>query len=163
MVSQVAALDHHCPRRHCCALMSPDTLFQLASAAVLPGWVALALAPLARKWLVLASRCIAVLLSGLYVTLLVTGLAGDGPPPGAGFDTLDGVRLLLSSPQALLAGWVHYLVFDLWVGSWEAEDNGATGALPHWLLLPCLALTFLAGPTGLLLYHLLKAARKVRA
>jgi hypothetical protein len=66
----------------------------------------------------------------------VTGLAGDGPPPGAGFDTLEGVRLLLSSPQALLAGWVHYLVFDLWVGSWETEDN----KLPHWLLLPCLLL-----------------------
>ncbi len=139
--------------------MTPDSLFQYASAAVLPGWAALALAPLARAKAVLAARVIAVLLAGLYVTLLVTGLAGDGPPPGAGFDTLEGVRLLLSSPAALLAGWVHYLVFDLWVGSWEAEDN----ALPHWLLLPCLALTFHAGPTGLLLYHLMKAARKARA
>lgn len=142
--------------------MTPDALFSLASAAVLPGWIALAFAPLARARMVLVARLIAVLLSGLYVTLLVTGLAGEGPPPGAGFDTLEGVRLLLSSPEALLAGWVHYLVFDLWVGSWEAEDNGKTVALPHVLLLPCLALTFLAGPTGLLLYHLLKAGRKVR-
>ena len=31
------------------------------------------------------------------------------------------------------------------------------------VLLPCLALTFLAGPTGLLLYHLMKAARKLRS
>ncbi|WP_439544806.1 abscisic acid-deficient protein Aba4 family protein [Sandarakinorhabdus sp.] len=138
--------------------MTPDSLFQIASAAVLPGWLALALAPLARARCVAIARIIAVLLSGLYVSLLVAGLAGEGPPAGAGFDTLDGVRLLLSSPAALLAGWVHYLVFDLWVGSWEAEDD----ALPHWLLLPCLALTFLAGPTGLLLYHLLKAARKLR-
>ena len=139
--------------------MTPESLFSLASAAVLPGWLALACAPLARAKLVLLARVIAVLLSGLYVTLLATGLAGEGPPPGAGFDTLEGVQLLLSSPQALLAGWVHYLVFDLWVGSWEAEDD----ALPHWLLLPCLALTFLAGPTGLLRYHLLKAARKLRS
>jgi hypothetical protein len=139
--------------------MTPDSLFSLASAAVLPGWIALACAPLARARLVLVARIIAVLLAGLYVALLTAGLTGDGPPAGAGFDTLDGVRLLLSSPQALLAGWVHYLVFDLWVGSWEAEDN----ALPHALLLPCLALTFLAGPTGLLLYHLMKAVRKARA
>ena len=145
------------------SLFSPEGLFGMASAAVLPGWIALAFAPLARARAVLAARVIAVLLSGLYVTLLVTGLAGEGPPPGAGFDTLEGVRLLLSSPQALLAGWVHYLVFDLWVGSWEAEDNGQSGALPHALLLPCLALTFLAGPTGLLLYHLLKAGRRARA
>lgn len=136
--------------------MTPEQLFSLASAAVLPGWLALACAPLARARMVLVARVIAVLLSGLYVTLLVTGLAGDGPPEGASFNSLDGVRLLLSSPQALLAGWVHYLVFDLWVGSWEAEDN----SLPHWLLLPCLALTFLAGPTGLLLYHLFKAGRR---
>lgn len=139
--------------------MTTDQLFQIASAAVLPGWAALALAPLARARLVLVARLIAVALAGLYVTLLITGLAGEGPPAGAGFDTLAGVRLLLSSPAALLAGWVHYLVFDLWVGSWEAEDN----SLPHALLLPCLALTFLAGPTGLLLYHLLKAARKLRS
>ena len=139
--------------------MNTDNLFQLASAAVLPGWIALALAPLARARCVMVARIVAVVLAGLYVSLLVSGLAGEGPPPGAGFDTLEGVRLLLSSPQALLAGWVHYLVFDLWVGSWEAED----AAIPHVLLLPCLALTFLAGPTGLLLYHLLKAARKVGA
>jgi len=138
--------------------MTPDSLFQIASTVVLPGWLALAFAPLARARLVLIARIIAVLLSGMYGSLLVAGLAGDGPPAGASFDTLDGVRLLLSSPAALLAGWVHYLVFDLWVGSWEAEDD----ALPHWLLLPCLVLTFVAGPTGLLLYHLLKAARRLR-
>ncbi|MFZ4382295.1 MAG: ABA4-like family protein [Sandarakinorhabdus sp.] len=138
--------------------MTPDSLFQIASTVVLSGWLALAFAPLARARLVLIARIIAVLLSGMYVSLLVAGLAGDGPPAGASFDTLDGVRLLLSSPAALLAGWVHYLVFDLWVGSWEAEDD----ALPHWLLLPCLVLTFVAGPTGLLLYHLLKAARRLR-
>jgi len=138
--------------------MTPDSLFQIASTVVLPGWLALAFAPLARARCVLIARIIAVLLSGMYVSLLAAGLAGEGPPAGASFDTLEGVRLLLSSPAALLAGWVHYLVFDLWVGSWEAEDD----ALPHGLLLPCLALTFLAGPTGLLLYHLLKAARKAR-
>jgi hypothetical protein len=143
--------------------MTPDSLFQIASTVVLPGWLALAFAPLARARLVLIARIIAVLLSGLYVSLLVAGLAGEGPPAGASFNTLEGVRLLLSSPAALLAGWVHYLVFDLWVGSWEAEDNGQSGALPHWLLLPCLVLTFVAGPTGLLLYHLLKAARQLRA
>lgn len=141
------------------AAMDPERLFSLASAAVLPGWAALALAPVNRRLCVLVARCVAAGLAGLYVTLLVTGMAGGGPPEGAGFDTLAGVRLLLSSPQALLAGWVHYLVFDLFVGSWEASD-APDARVPHWLLLPCLALTFLAGPTGLLLYLLIKAARR---
>ena len=69
------------------------------------------------------------------------------------------MRLLLSTPDALLAGWVHYLAFDLFVGSWEAAD-APTARVPHWLLLPCLAFTFVAGPFGLLLYLLVKAARR---
>ncbi len=139
--------------------MTNAALFQLASAAVLPGWLALATAPLwprsARRQAIFIARIVAALLCGLYATLLITGLAGDGPPKGAGFTSLEAVRLLLSSQAALLAGWVHYLAFDLWAGSWQAED----ARLPHWLLLPCLALTFLAGPVGLLLYLLLSAAR----
>jgi len=135
--------------------MTPDQLFQLASAAVLPGWLALATAPLWRSRAVLVARLVAALLAGLYVSLLLAGLAGEGPPPGAGFTSLQGVRLLMTSETALLAGWVHYLVFDLWAGSWQAEDAGSR-KVPHLLLLPCLLLTFLAGPTGLLLYLLIR-------
>lgn len=139
--------------------MELERLFSLASAAALIGWVLLVLAPLRRRPAVLGARLVAALLCGFYLVLLVTGLAGDGPPPGAGFDTLAGVRLLLSSPPALLAGWVHYLAFDLFIGSWQVED-APSARVPHWLLLPCLALTFVAGPVGLLLYLLVKAARR---
>ncbi len=139
--------------------MNNAQLFSLASAAVLPGWLALAaLPPLGARWrkhAVAAARIIAAALAGFYFVLLITGLAGEGPPSGASFTSLEGIRLLMSSEAALLAGWVHYLAFDLWVGSWEAED----ARLLHWLLLPCLALTFLAGPTGLLLYLVLRALR----
>jgi len=51
--------------------------------------------------------------------------------------------------ELLLAGWVHYLAFDLFIGSWEVEDAAANG-IPHWLLLPCLFLTLMVGPVGLL-------------
>jgi hypothetical protein len=51
----------------------------------------------------------------------------------------------------LLAGWIHYLAFDLFVGSWEARDARQRG-VPHLALVPCLALTFLFGPAGWLLY-----------
>lgn len=139
--------------------MSPDRLFEIFSAFVLVGWLALVLAPLRRGLAVAVARWVAVILSGGYFAMLAAGLAGPGPPPGAGFDTLEGVRLLLSTRQALLAGWVHYLAFDLFVGSWQAEDAPAAN-VPHWLLLPCLAFTFVAGPVGLLLYFTLKAARR---
>lgn len=140
--------------------MELERVFSLASAAALVGWLALVFAPLRRAAAVGVARLIVALLCGAYLAFLVTGLAsGNGPPEGAGFDSLAGVRLLMASPQALLAGWVHYLAFDLFIGSWQVEDAPAA-KVPHWLLLPCLALTLLAGPVGLLLYLSLKLARQ---
>ena len=139
--------------------MSPDRLFDVASSFVLIGWLALVLAPLRRTLAITVARCVAVILCGGYFGLLVAGLTGGGAPSGAGFDSLEGVRLLLSTPQALLAGWVHYLAFDLFIASWEVED-APTARIPHWALMPCLGLTFVAGPVGLLLYFLIKSARR---
>lgn len=141
--------------------MSSDALiFSMANWLVLPGWAALLLAPLNRRLMVLLARMAAALAAGLYVTLILRGLMfggeGGGMPDGAGFTTLDGVVALLSSRQAILGGWVHFLAFDLFVASWQAEDAPRAG-VPHWLVVPCLALTLLAGPAGLLLYLLLAA------
>ena len=139
--------------------MTPESLFSAFSTFVLLGWVALLVAPLRRSLAVTVARWVAVILCGGYFAMLVAGMAGPGPPPGASFDSLAGVRLLLSTPEALLAGWVHYLAFDLFVGAWQVEDAPAAN-VPHWLVLPCLGLTFVAGPVGLLLYFGIKAVRR---
>lgn len=135
-----------------------ERLFSIASALAMLGWLCLAAAPFARDRLVVAARLIAALLCGMYVTFLAHSLAAGNTPQGAGFDTLAAVTILLQSPQAILFAWVHFLAFDLWVGSWETLNAPKVG-VPHWLLLPCLALTLLAGPAGLLLYLVVRAAR----
>ena len=56
---------------------------------------------------------------------------------------------------AVLAGWIHYLACDLVVGTWEVRDAKRVG-LPHWMIVPCLVLSFLLGPTGLVCYFLLR-------
>jgi hypothetical protein len=79
-----------------------------------------------------------------------------GPQANAGgFSSLADVALLFQDPWALLAGWVHYLCFDLAVGTWEVRDAHRRG-VPHGLLIPCLLFTFLFGPVGLLLYALVR-------
>ncbi len=146
-------------------MANAETLFSLASAAALLGWVLLAAAGFlrARAAPVLAARLVAALLAGLYVALLARGLvAGPGLPEGAGFSTLAGVEALFSRREAVLGGWIHFLAFDLFVGSWEAEDAGRR-KLSGWLLLPCLVLTLMAGPAGLLLYLLLALVWRQRA
>jgi hypothetical protein len=67
----------------------------------------------------------------------------------------------MSTRGAILGGWAHFLAFDLFVASWQAEDAPRAG-VRHWLLVPCLLLTLFAGPAGLLLYLLLAAGARRR-
>jgi hypothetical protein len=69
---------------------------------------------------------------------------------------------LLSQPHAALAGWIHYLAFDLFVGAWESRDAQRLGISPI-LVAPCLFLTLMAGPVGLLLYAILRLALRKNA
>jgi hypothetical protein len=48
-------------------------------------------------------------------------------------------------------GRLHYLAFDLLIGTWEARD-ARERQLPHLLLVPCLFLTLMFGPLGWLTY-----------
>ena len=53
--------------------------------------------------------------AALYTVLIAIHFAGSE----GGFSSLPDVALLFSNPWLLLAGWIHYLAFDLLVGSWE--------------------------------------------
>ena len=79
--------------------------------------------------------------------------------PG-GFSSLAEVATLFSNPWLLLAGWLHYLAFDLLMGSWEVEDARERG-IPHVMGVPCLLLTFLFGPAGWLLYMIMRSIRRI--
>ena len=67
-----------------------------------------------------------------------------------------------ANPWLLLAGWIHYLAFDLLTGVWEVRDAARRG-VPHWLVVPCLALTFMLGPAGWLLYRAVRLTRAAPA
>ena len=73
------------------------------------------------------------------------------------FGSLSGVMSLFQDPKSVMAGWVHYLAFDLWIGSWEIGDARKHG-INRWFVLPCLLFTFMLGPVGLLLYLILRSA-----
>ena len=134
-----------------------DLVFSIANWLVLAGWAALLLAPVRRGALILVARVMAAAVAAIYVILLARGLVvGPGLPEGAGFSTLDGVVALLSRREAMLGAWVHFLAFDLFVGSWIVEDAPRAG-VPHWLVIVILGLTLMAGPFGLLAYLLLAA------
>ena len=139
--------------------MTPDTIFAIANNGILIFWLLLIVAPGWRGTQILVhSVAIPVVLGLTYIWLLSSAVfGGQGAPAGASFYSLHGVAALFSSPLALTAGWIHYLVFDLFVGAWEARDAKRRG-LTHIALIPCLIVTLLVGPVGLLLYLATRAA-----
>ena len=127
--------------------MTSASVFPVLNATAMVAWLALILVPRRRWSTTILPIAVPVLLGVVYVVLIALSLPGsDG-----GFSSLAGVRALFVDPRALLAGWTHYLAFDLFIGGWQARDAQDRG-IPHLLIVPALVLTFLFGPAGLLLY-----------
>ena len=133
--------------------MTSESLFSIVNPIAVVGWILLIALPRQRWAANIAAWTIPGLLAIAYVAVVATHIVGS---PG-GFSSLPAVATLFANPWLLLAGWIHYLAFDLFVGSWEARDARERG-VPHLALIPCLLLTFLFGPAGWLLYLL---ARRV--
>ncbi len=133
--------------------MSPETIFLICNNGVLPAWLLLAFAP-SWSWTtrIVHQIWIPILLGCVYLGVFVMGPPG---PEGGGFTSLGGVMALFTSPEFVLVGWVHYLVFDLFVGAWEVRD-ARRRSIPHLLVVPCLILTLMLGPIGLLAYLTLR-------
>lgn len=132
--------------------MKAEQMFTIANLVAIVGWLLIAILP---RWrgtrLVVLSGAIPLLLSTAYLVLIVTFFgAAEG-----GFDSLANVMKLFTNEWAVLAGWIHYLAFDLFIGAWEVRDAERRGVAHLWVI-PCLVLTFLLGPIGLLAYSILR-------
>jgi Domain of unknown function (DUF4281) len=135
--------------------MSPNQLFAIVNPIAAGTWILLALFP-SRRWVthLVAGAAVPALLAAAYAAII--GATFFGAP--GGFSSLPEVAALFSNPWLLLAGWIHYLAFDLLVGAWEVRDSRER-RVPHLLVLPCLVLTFLFGPAGWLLYMAVRSLR----
>lgn len=132
--------------------MKAEQIFSIANLIAMISWILLAVAPrwvLTRK--IVLSGAIPLLLSLAYL-ILIAALFGSSE---GGFGSLAGVMKLFTYEWTVLAGWIHYLAFDLFVGIWEVKDAQAKN-ISHWFVIPCLFLTFMLGPIGFLLYSILR-------
>ena len=133
--------------------MTPDGLFLPLNLISVAAWVLLMVWP-RRAWVTwIAGLIVPAFFALAYIAILITQFAGsDGS-----FMTLAGVAALFANPWLLLAGWLHYLAFDLLIGCWEVRDAQARG-VPHAALVPCLVLTLMFGPAGWLTYLVVRRA-----
>ncbi len=134
--------------------MTAEQLFSIANVVALSAWILLALFPRHATVTTITGMGIPALLAAAYIFLIATTWGNST----GGFGSLGAVASLFSNRWLLLAGWIHYLAFDLLIGHWEVRDAQHRG-IPHLLVVPSLALTFLFGPAGWLLYLILRTAR----
>lgn len=134
-------------------MLKPERVFQICNYIAFIPWLMMIFAP---HWsftaLVIKSYIFPIILAVVYAIYIVVSFgktSGD-------FFSLAGVERLFRNRQVLLAGWVHYLVFDLFVGGWEWAD-AQVHHISHWALVPCLLLTLMFGPFGFLVYIIIRA------
>ncbi|HSF52745.1 MAG TPA: ABA4-like family protein [Algoriphagus sp.] len=132
--------------------MNLELIFSIASTTAFVCWILL-FALYQKRWVYLVLfSFVFTAMAVVYLIFILKGMGGDSV---GGFDSLANVKLLFTQDEAVLAGWIHYLVFDLFVGMWICQDGDRQG-INRWILLPCLFLTFMLGPTGLLLYFIIR-------
>ena len=131
-----------------------DTLFSIASGFAGLAWIWLIVLP-RWNWAVFAvCYCLIGLFCLAYAALILVFFFRV---EGGGFNSIAQVRALFSSDPVLVAGWLHYLAFDLVIGLWIVQRLEAS-AVSRLLQAPILAATFLFGPFGLLIAYVLLAA-----
>ncbi len=129
--------------------MNLETVFSIVNALVLPQWLLMIFAP---NWSctqkLVNSYLIPIALAGVYAYYVLSGM---GDMDFRAFSTLAGVKQLFTIEQGVLAGWIHYLCFDLFTGSWVLKDSLERGS-NRIVVGVCLFFCFMLGPIGLLLY-----------
>ncbi|WP_350286620.1 ABA4-like family protein [uncultured Croceitalea sp.] len=136
--------------------MTPTAVFSIANLTAMPMWLLMIFLP---KWKVtrflIDFKIIPIALSVIYIIYIVQSILLGGQMD---FGSLPSVMALFTQEHAVLAGWVHYLAFDLLVGMWILDNNKALG-IHQLFIAPCLFLTFMFGPAGFLLFMIIKTIK----
>jgi hypothetical protein len=142
--------------------MTPESMFAVANYSAIAGWIVLVGGILLNNTVlrdIVAGRVIPLIFAAGYTLLILSFWVGAE----GGFGNLADVARLFSNRWLLLAGWVHYLAFDLLIAAWMARRT-AEERLPRLALIAILPLTFLFGPAGFLAFETTRLiALRVRA
>jgi hypothetical protein len=128
--------------------MSLDPVFSVGNSLALLGWALLIFVPHWRG----VSRIMPGVLIPVFLSIAYAGLVmAWWSRARGGFGSLSDLAALFDTRAILLAGWLHYLAFDMLIGVWEVREAKRLG-MAHWTIIPALLLTFMFGPAGLLVF-----------
>ena len=129
-------------------MLTPVQIVEWGNIFALPGWIILIFLP--RRWPLLLKfpEMVVPLVLGFIYGGVMLSLFGriEG-----GFGSFAEVRTIFQNDYILAAGWIHYLAFDLLVGTWIAKQSDQIG-ISRLLQAPILGVTFMFGPAGFALF-----------
>ncbi|WP_422861327.1 ABA4-like family protein [Flagellimonas sp. W118] len=140
--------------------MKTAEIFSIANSIAMPMWLLMIILP---KWKVtrflIDHKVIPLLLSLIYAFYMILHIQTGG---GLDFGSLSSVMALFTVENAVMAGWVHYLAFDLLIGMWMLNENQKLG-IHQLLMAPCLFATFMLGPVGFLLFMIIRTHKSSKS
>nr|WP_297911185.1 ABA4-like family protein [uncultured Allomuricauda sp.] len=140
--------------------MKAAEIFSIANLITMPMWLLMIVLP---KWKVtrflVDYKLVPLVLSLFYVFYMLTHISSGA---GLDFGSLSSVMSLFTQENAVMAGWVHYLAFDLLIGMWMLNQNRTLGFHPL-IMAPCLFATFMLGPVGFLLFIVLRTTKRANS
>lgn len=134
--------------------ISAEHLYEIVNTLILPAWLMIMFASQWR-WTnkIVLSGYYSLAFSVVYLLLIIFNFDLNN----FNFSTLENVKQVFTNDYFLLAGWVHYLAFDLLIAAWIVKDSKENN-VQSLILLPILAFTFYLGPIGYLFYRTYKFA-----
>jgi Domain of unknown function (DUF4281) len=112
------------------------------------------------RWTPILTLIIPLFHSVLYVgSLFSFMLDPKEDTPKVEFGTFEEIVTLFKDPDVIFPAWIHYIVFDHLVSRQIVLDSvhRGTSLMGHFLIVvPCVFSTFMFGPTGFLLYMILR-------
>ncbi|WP_046744102.1 ABA4-like family protein [Kordia zhangzhouensis] len=134
--------------------MTPAEVFKIVGMLAMSMWLLLIFLP---KWKVtrffIDYKIVPIVLSIIYAVYITKAMIAGG---GMDFGSLKSVMQLFTVENAVLAGWIHYLAFDLLVGMWIVNQNKTLKIHPV-IIAPCLLGTFMLGPIGFLAFMIIRS------
>jgi hypothetical protein len=135
--------------------MSAESAFSFGSSFVLIGWFLLLVFPNWKFTQAIILNGVVVILAILYAYIFSKDIASFDPKS---FSTLSNVKALFQNDNAVAAGWLHYLVFDLLVGAYIVKQCQKL-EISRWIYSLILPFAFMFGPIGYLIFFVIKTIK----
>lgn len=133
-----------------------DLIYGLTGMLIIACWGVLILHPdRGSRFITGPKYAVPVLFGLIYAGIMMAKFFGSG----GGYGSIAEVRALFAHDDILLAGWLHYLAYDFFIGVWIAEQADRMG-LSRQIQATILIVAFMFPPMGLVLFLATRAASR---